>query len=195
MECLFIDRKRSSNDKLLKASKSSKRPKGSKKGGKKDKERDEKKKDKVAKPSPENQPGISKDAGGPNNEAEELLPQRTQSEHSVMGDPALKLPEEVGSREGQPLEALPPPQAQDAPVQNEGQNLKSWELPNDEPNDQDKKHIREYFAANYKELYEYSGRHPVTQNNLNALAPWYHNNQEEAKNHRKEQNDPAFETD
>ncbi|KAI6195795.1 hypothetical protein M3Y94_01030100 [Aphelenchoides besseyi] len=168
-------------------SKGSKGSKGSKKRGKKDK---------VAKPAPEDQPETSKNVGGPKHEADELLPQRTQSEHSVMGDQALKLPEEVGSREGQPLEGPPPPQAQNAPVQNEGPNPKSWELPNDAPNDQDKKHIREHFAANFNELFAYSNRHPVTQKTLDALAPWYRKNQEEAKDHRKAaKNDPAFDTD
>ncbi|KAI6223915.1 hypothetical protein M3Y95_00827300 [Aphelenchoides besseyi] len=183
-------RKSSTNNKRSASSNSSKSSKGSK-GSKK-----RGKKDKVAKPAPEDQPGTSKIAGGPKHEAEELLPQRTQSEHSVMGDQALKLPEEVGSREGQPLEAPPPPQAQNAPVQNEGPNPKSWELPNDAPNDQDKKHIREHFAANFNELFAYSNRHPVTQKTLDALAPWYRKNQEEAKDHRKAaKNDPAFDTD
>ncbi|KAI6195766.1 hypothetical protein M3Y94_01026500 [Aphelenchoides besseyi] len=169
--------KTSSNDKLPKASKSSK---GSKKHKKED---GNLKDDKMAKQSPEHQPETPKDAGASKNQPEAFMPEKTQSEHSVMGDKAPKAAEEHGK-------------PQEAPAQDEGLNTKSWELPNNAPSDQDKQHIREHFAANYKELNDYSDRHPVTQNNLDALGPWYRENMEAAKDHKQAaKKDPAFETD
>ncbi|KAI6193149.1 hypothetical protein M3Y96_00987700 [Aphelenchoides besseyi] len=182
------------------ASKSSKGSTSSK-GSKKHKKKDGKLKaaeegGAVAKKSTENQPGTSKEGDGTKNqdEASVLKLDKTKSEHSVMGDleadPAQNVAKQDVREEPrqepreEAREAAPPPE----------ENPGSWEWPNTAPTEADKQYVREHFTGDYKELLAYSKRHPVSQETLNALGPWYYETTKASEDHAAKQN-PAFNTD
>ncbi|KAI6192557.1 hypothetical protein M3Y96_01254600 [Aphelenchoides besseyi] len=174
-------KKTSSNDKLSRGSNTSKGSKSSK-GSKKHKKKDGKLKaaeegGAVAKKTTENQPGTSKEGDGTKNqdEASVLKLDKTKSEHSVMGDleadPAQNVAKQDVREEPrqepreEAREAAPPPK----------ENPRSWdrEWPKTAPTEAYKQYVREHYLNNYEELVEYSNRHPITQETLNALGPWY----------------------